>query len=93
MTRIFRKESQTKAKKIFINRDFALYMKGVSNENKLKDIFKECMEKIMWTLIAKNFGAICIKIPDTSINRETYLFRGGPNKKFPLVTNTDSFIF
>ncbi len=47
----------------------------------------------MWTLLEKNFGAICMKLPDASVNGETYLFVCGPNKKCPEVTNTDSFVF
>ena len=47
----------------------------------------------MWTLLQKNFGAICIKLPDASINGETYLFVCGPNKKCPEFTKTDSFAF
>ena len=47
----------------------------------------------MWTLLEKNFGAICIKLPDASVIGETYLFVFGPNKKCPEVTNTDSFMF
>ena len=46
----------------------------------------------MWTLLEKNFGTICIKRPDASINSEAYLFVCGPNKKCPEVTNTDSFL-
>ncbi len=40
----------------------------------------------------KNFGAICIKLPDASMHYETYLFAFGPNKKCPEMTNTDSFL-
>ena len=94
MARILSKESETNAKEIFINRYFALNMKGVSSENKLNDLFQECIDKKkMWTLLEKNFGAICIKLPDASVNGETYLFICGPNKKCPEVTNTDSFMF
>ena len=46
----------------------------------------------MWTLREKNFGAICIKLPDASVHCETYLFAFGPNKKCPEITNTDSFV-
>ena len=93
MARILSKESETKAKEIFINRYFALNMKGASSENKLNDLFQECIDKKkMWTLLEKNFGAICIKLPDASVNCGTYLFVSGPNKKCPEVTNTDSFV-
>ena len=89
MARILSKESETKAKEIFINRYFALNIKGVSNENKLNDLFQECIDqKKMWTLLEKNFGAICIKLPDASVNGETYLFVCGPNKKCPEVMNS-----
>jgi len=92
MAGILCKESETKAKEIFINRYFALNMKGVSSENKLNDRFQECIDKKkMWTLLEKIFGAICIKLPDASVNGNTYLFVCGPNKKCPEVTNTDSF--
>ena len=94
MARILNKESETKAKAIFINRYFALHMKGVSSKNELNDIFQECIDqKKMWALLEKSFGAICIKLPDASVNGETYLFVCGPNKKCPEVTNTDSFVF
>ena len=94
ITRIISKESETKAKEIFINRYFALNIKGVSNENKLNDLFQECIDKKkMWTLLEKNFGAICIKLPDASVHCETYLFVFGPNKKCPEVTKTGSFVF
>ncbi len=92
MARILSKESETDAKENFINRYFTLNMKGVSSENKLNNLFQECIDKKkIWTLLEKNFGAICIKLPDASINGETYLFVCGPNKKCPEVTNTDSF--
>ncbi len=94
MARIVSKESETKAKESFINLYFALNMKGVSSENKLNDLFQECIDKRkIWTLLQKNFGAICIKLPDASINGETYLFVCGPNKKCPDLVNTDSFGF
>ena len=94
MARIFSKESETNARAIFINHYFALNMKGVSNENKLNDLFQECIDKKkIWTLLEKNIGAICIKLPDESLNGETYLFVCGPNKKCPEVTNSASFMF
>ncbi len=94
MARIISKESETKAKEIFIHRYFTLNMKGLNSENKLSDFFQECIDKKkMWTLLEKNFGAICIKLPDASVNGETYLFVCGPNKKCPELTNTDSFVF
>ena len=94
MARILSNESETNAREIFINHYFALSMKGVSCENKLNDLFQECIDtKKIWTLLEKNFGAICIKLPDASVNGETYLFVCGPNKKCPVVTNTDSFAF
>ena len=69
-------------------------MKGSSNENKLNDLFKECIDKKkIWTLLEKNFGASCIKLPGASVNGETYLFVCGPNKKCPEITNTVSFMF
>ncbi len=94
IARILSKESETKAKEIFINRYFALNMKGVSRDNKLNDRFQECIDKKkMWTLLEKNLGVICIKLPDASLNGETYLFVCGPNKKYPKITNTDLFVF
>ncbi len=94
MARIHSKESEIKAKEIFINRYFAINIKGVSSENKLNDRFQECIDKKkMWTLLEKNIGAICIKLPDASVNGETYLFVCGPNKKCPEVSNTDLFVF
>jgi len=94
MEQVFSKESDAKAKEIFINRYFSVKMKGVSSENKDNDFFQECIDKKkMWTLLEKSFGAICIKLPDASVNGETYLFVCGPNKKCPEFTNTDSFVF
>ena len=94
MARILSKGSETKAMEIFINRYFALTMKGVSSENTLNDLFQECIDKKkIWKLLEKNFGAICIKLPDASDNGDTYLFACGPNKKCPEVTKTDSFVF
>ena len=94
MARILSKESETNAREIFINHYFALKMKGVSNENKLNDLFQECIDKKkLWTLLEKNFGVICINLPNTSVNGETYLFVCGPNKKCPEVSNTDLFVF
>ena len=62
MARIMSKESEANAKEIFIHHYFALNMKGVSSENKLNDLFQECIDKKkMWTLLEKNFGVICIK--------------------------------
>ncbi len=94
MARILSKESETKAKEILINRYFALNMKGISSENKLNYFFQECIDqKKLWTLLEKSFGAICIKLPDASVNGETYLFICGPNKKCPEIINPDSFVF
>ncbi len=94
LARILSKESETNAREIFINHYFALKMKGVSNENKLNDLFQECIDKKkLWTLLEKNFGVICINLPNTSVNGETYLFVCGPNKKCPEVSNTDLFVF
>ena len=94
MAKILSKESEANAREIFINHYFALNMKGVSSENKLNDLFQECIDKKkIWTLLEKNFGAICIKLPNASMNGETYLFVCGPNKKCKEVTNTDSFDF
>tara|TARA_B100000214_G_scaffold26734_1_gene17536 strand:- start:2 stop:490 length:489 start_codon:yes stop_codon:yes gene_type:complete len=94
MAQILSNDSETKAKEIFINRYFTLNIKGVSIENKLNDLFQECIDKKkMWTLLEKNFGAICIKLPDASLNGETYLFVCGPNKKCPELTNTDLLLF
>ena len=59
MARILSKESETKAKEIFIHRYFTLNMKGLSSENKLNDFFQECIDKKkMWTLLEKNFAMI-----------------------------------
>jgi len=94
MARILSKESETNAKEIFINHYFALNMKGVSREDKLNDLFQECIDKKKtWTILEKNFGASCIKLPGASVNGATYLFVCGPNKKCPEVTNNVSFIF
>ncbi len=94
MARILSKESEANAREIFINHYFTLTMKGVSSENKLNDLFQECIDKKkIWTLLEKNIGAICVKLPYASVNGETYLFVCGPNKKCPEVTNTDSFVF
>ena len=91
MARIISKESETKAKEIFINRYFALNIKGVSSDNKLNNLFQECIDKKkIWTILEKSFGAICIKLPDTSIKGETNLFACGPNKKCSEIANTDS---
>ena len=94
IARIICKDSETKAKEIFINRYFAFDINGLSSESNLKDLFQECIDKKkVWTLLEKNFGAICIKLPDASIKGETYLFACGPNKKCSEIVNTDSFKF
>ena len=73
MARILSKESETNAREVFINHYFSLNMKGVSSKNKLTDLFQECIDKKkIWTLLEKNLGAICIKLPDESLNGETY---------------------
>ena len=55
-------------------------MKGIRNDNKLNDLFQECIDKKkMWTLL-NNFGPICIKLPNASNNVEAYLFLCGPQK-------------
>ena len=66
IARINSNESETTAKETFINRFFTLQMKGVSSENKPNNFFQECIDKRkLWTLLEKNFGAICIKLPDS----------------------------
>ena len=94
MARISNNESESKAKESFINRYFVLNVRDVNSENNPNDIFQECIDKKkMWVLLEKNFGVTCIKLPDASVNGETYLFVCGPNKKCPELTNTDSFVF
>ena len=94
IARVISKESETKAKEIFIYRYFALNIKGINRENKLGELFQECIDKKkMWTLLEKNFGAICIKLPDASVNNETYIFICGPNRKCPEVTSIDQLVF
>ena len=94
IARISSNESETKAKEIFINRFFVLNMKGLINENIVNDLFKECIDKKkLWTLLEKNLGAICIKLPEASVNCQAYLFICGPNKKCPEIHKTDLFIF
>ena len=94
MARKLSKDSETNAKEIFINHYFALQMRGVTSENKLNNLFQVCIDKKkIWTILEKNFGVICIKLPDTNVNGDIYLFICGPNKKCPEVTNTDSFMF
>ena len=93
IARICSTDSESKAREIFINRYFSLNMKGVSSEDNRNELFQDCIDKKkMWTLLEKNFGAICIKLPDASVNGETYLFVYGPNKKCPELTNIDSFV-
>ncbi len=94
MARILSEESENNAKEIFINRYFALTVKGVSGDNQMNNIFQECIDKKkIWTLLEKNYGAIFIKLPDASVNGETYLFVCGPNKKCPVINNPDSLVF
>ena len=45
MARIHSKESETGAKEIFINRFFALNIRGMSSENKLNEVFQDCIDK------------------------------------------------
>ena len=86
-------ESEAKAREIFINRYFSISIKGVSCENDRIELFQECIDKRkLWSLLEKNLGVICIKLPDASVNGETYLFVCGPNKKCPEITNIDSFV-
>ena len=93
MARIPSKESETKAKEIFINRYFVLNVRGVISENNPSDLFQECIDKRkMWVLLEKSFGATCIKLPDASVDVDTYLFVCGPNKKCREVTNAQSFM-
>ena len=93
MKQILRKDSETKAKEIFINYYFTLNVKEVSSKNKLNDHFQECIDKKMWTLLEKSFGVICIKLPEASLHGETYLFAYDPKKKCHEVTNNDSYVF
>ncbi|MBW3041079.1 hypothetical protein [Prochlorococcus marinus] len=91
---ILSKESETHAKDIFINRFFSLTIKDITSEHKINDLLQECIDKKkIWTLLEKNLGATCIKLPDASINGQRYLFLFGPNKKCPELTNIDSFVF
>ncbi len=94
MARILSIESELKAKEIFINRHFFLDIRGGCSDNKINELFQECIDKKrMWTLLEKNFGTTCIRLPDASVNGETYLFVCGPNKKCPELTNNDVSMF
>ena len=94
MARITSKESEIKAKEIFINRYFSLKMKGIGTDSKYNNLFQDCIDKRkIWILLEKNFGAICIRLPYSNINGDTYLFVCGPNKKCPDFTKTDSCVF
>ena len=93
MARISNNESESKAKESFINRYFVLNVRDVNSENNPNDIFQECIDKKkMWVLLEKNFGVTCIKLPDASVDVDTYLFVCGPNKKCREVTNAQSFM-
>ena len=93
MARISNNESESKAKESFINRYFVLNLRDVNSENNPNDIFQECIDKKkMWSLLEKNFGVTCIKLPDASVDVDTYLFVFGPNKKCREVTNAQSFM-
>ena len=93
MARIHCKESEAKAKEIFINRYFALDIRSNSRKNIINDLFQECIDKKkLWTLLEKNFGFICINLPDTSDKGSTFLFICGPNKKCLDFTKTDEFL-
>ena len=93
MARISNNESESKAKESFINRYFVLSVRDVNSENNPNDIFQECIDKRkMWVLLEKNFGVTCIKLPDASVDVDTYLFVCGPNKKCREVTNAQSFM-
>ena len=92
MARISNNESESKAKESFINRYFVLNVRDVNSENNPNDIFQECIDKKkMWVLLEKNFGLTCIKLPDASVDVDTYLFVCGPNKKCREVTKAQSF--
>jgi len=94
MTRIICDESETSAKEIFINRYFALNIRGCGSDNKINDLFQECIDKKkLWILLEKSYGIICIKLPDASANGKTFLFVCGPNKKCPEFSISESFIF
>ena len=93
IARIRTNESESKSREIFINRYFAICMKESRSENNSYDLFQECIDKKkLWALLEKNFGAICIKLPDASLIGETYLFVCGPNKKCPELSNIDLFV-
>ena len=94
MAQIYNDVSEINAKEMFVNRYFTLNIKGVTSDNKINELFDECIDKKkIWTLLEKSYGAICIKLPDASVNGERFLFVCGPNKKCPILTNTDSLIF
>ena len=94
LARILSEDSENKAKEIFINRFFSVNIKGVTNYSKFNDLFQTCLDKKkIWTLLEKNFGATCIKLPDASDNSEIYLFICGPNKKCPEFAKVDSCMF
>ena len=92
--RILSKDSKNRAKEIFINSYLSLNIKGASSDSKTNDLLQACIDKKkIWTLLEKNFGATCIKLPDASVNSEIYLFVCGPNKKCPEFDKADSFMF
>tara|TARA_Y100001968_G_C18860158_1_gene482216 strand:- start:32 stop:517 length:486 start_codon:yes stop_codon:yes gene_type:complete len=94
MSLILCEESENHSKEIFINRYFTVGMKGVSTTDKINDIFHECIDKKkIWSILEKNFGAICIMLPDSCVNEKKYLFVFGPNKKCPVITQMDSLLF
>ena len=68
-------------------------MKGGSSENKIVDLFQECIDKKkMWTLLEKNFGAICIKFSDSGLMVK-HIYSYVVLKKCQEVNITDSFVF
>ena len=60
MARILSEDSEKKAKEIFINRYFYLNMKGISSENKLKDLFQECIDKKKYGYYLKRTSALFV---------------------------------
>ena len=91
---IVTKRTANEAINDFILRYFSLNIEGVTYDENINNLFRECIDiKKIWNILEKNLGFICIHLPTSVESAERYLFAYGPNKKCPDIPKSTKWPF